>query len=297
MGVFNLTITEVSINYKYSKIIVVSGIKFENCISAVNVEQEFNISIKRFNFSQTVKINFNDTSSVLVNQSVANISKIYSKPGNYSIILQNDTTVFDTCYVKVVETRQLYIMVDLLSKDIDMNDCLTNCSNNGICESISAKSYRCKCNESYAGKMCELSKNPCSLNQCLNNGICIENNTTELGYECNCTENFNGKKCENLKKNVCPCERANRCFLFMADKGPSCKCINNYSGENCEIESDNLKITIKVKNYTSIIAIVLIILFYLIFIIIDLMNLCTKKEKTAKKQSSQKKLFKHVYIN
>ncbi|RNA25740.1 neurogenic locus notch -like protein [Brachionus plicatilis] len=71
----------------------------------------------------------------------------------------------------------------ILSSDIDIADCLSNCSNRGHCvllEEQEPEKFSCSCEAHFGGNKCQFDLRPCSSNPCLNNGTCKEvlNNTT-----------------------------------------------------------------------------------------------------------------------
>ena len=179
-----------------------------------------------------------------------------------------------------------------------MNDCLQNCSNNGICKLNDWKlKLECECFGSYAGSKCETNLNPCtSNNPCLNNGTCIFKLNS---YECSCDENkFYGTNCEH-RINMCAnrtCLNRGICKINELTYSPYCSCLKYFSGETCEIHSSEL-VTIKnIISVASITAIIIIIVFYLIFIQNDIFkyfifkNQCLLKKKIKKIKKSKKKL-------
>ena len=181
-------------------------------------------------------------------------------------------------------------MVKLLQLESDLNDCLQNCSNNGICKLNGWKfKLECDCFESYAGSKCETSLDPCiSNNPCLNNGTCI---LKPNSYECSCDENtFYGTNCEH-RIDMCAnytCLNRGICKINEKTFSPYCSCLKYFSGETCEIQSSEL-VTIKnIISVASITAIIIIIVFYLIFILNDVFkyfifkNQCLLKKKGKK---------------
>ncbi|CAF0989041.1 unnamed protein product [Brachionus calyciflorus] len=166
--------------------------------------------------------------------------------------------------------NNLKLLLNLLESKSDLNDCLTNCSGQGLCKLANNLRYRCECFENYAGSNCALNTLPCWSNPCLNNGTCI-NNLTDSSYTCDCQKDFYfGKNCE-FKKDVCVNETCSKNgYCFDQNNKAKCQCFSKYSGEKCEIESDELKIIKNVISVSSIIAIIIIVLTYLIFILCDL---------------------------
>ena len=162
-----------------------------------------------------------------------------------------------------------------MNQNVDLNDCMTNCSNNGICVYASLQNkYLCQCFTYFSGSMCQIDLRPCSENPCLNGGLCIQNGSSivDLSYYCICMQYYEGLRCE-LKTDICSnetCSNHGTCIdLFNTTK---CKCYDLYEGVKCEFESEYLKTINKVIKSSLIIAIIAIIIFYLTFIASDLFD-------------------------
>ena len=159
----------------------------------------------------------------------------------------------------------------ILSSDYDFNNCIVNCSNNGLCKYTGNKMFSCECYADYAGQTCQKNIRPCSHWPCLNNGTCVENIMNQ-SYTCECGPLYYGKNCEN-KIDVCEnetCSAKGKCY----DIGnvAVCKCYSLYSGTHCEIESSHKSTIQSVTSYSSIIAMVLLVFFFSFFIIIDVLG-------------------------
>ncbi|RNA32190.1 protocadherin Fat 1 isoform X1 [Brachionus plicatilis] len=137
-------------------------------------------------------------------------------------------------------------MIEVLKKNYDMNDCLNNCSGNGLCKLKDKSLFVCECFSNYAGSSCQINTLPCVSNPCLNNGTCV-NNLANKTFICHCQQDNNGnylyfgKNCQN-KVDVCAnetCSKNGVCY-DVNDKA-KCKCFSSYSGEKCNIESDESK--------------------------------------------------------
>jgi hypothetical protein len=181
------------------------------------------------------------------------------------------------------------LMTTLLNSNLDLSDCLVNCSNNGLC-SVLGQAVICACKEEYQGKSCSARSSPCSYNPCLNNGTCLEsvqtNNGTQLNYTCQCSSFFYGPQCENrvdlCANNSCV---ANQGFCKIANNTASCQCFQSYSGVNCETASAQLKTIKSVISTSSIIAIAALVLLYVVFAIMDVLHwLLQTKKKPKRKQ-------------
>ena len=192
-----------------------------------------------------------------------------------------------------LNTINIDIVVDLLSINYDVSDCLQNCSNKGEC-AIDAvnKKFECICFENYAGSNCETSLNPCILNNpCLNNGSCIFKLNTTKNYECGCDPNkFYGDKCE-FRFDLCAnysCLNKGICTINEQTISPYCSCLEYFSGDRCETQSDELKKRKGFISFASAVAIISIIIFYLIILIQDLLNAFVCKPLKKKKKSKKK---------
>jgi hypothetical protein len=124
-------------------------------------------------------------------------------------------------------------MMNLLQTDIDISNCLLNCSNNGICNLTSDEKFVCVCSEHFSGPKCDKNMRLCSRIQCLDpNSQCIDIiNGTEYGFVCNCSFPNFGLRCEN-KIDLCKektCSNQGLCQVNLTM--PVCKCFKGYSGE------------------------------------------------------------------
>ncbi|CAF1143806.1 unnamed protein product [Brachionus calyciflorus] len=166
--------------------------------------------------------------------------------------------------------------IELIRINVDINDCLNNCSNNGLCKKINDKKFKCICNKDYAGTKCEYNTNPCWISPCLNNGTCYRN---KKNFNCECSYPFYGTFCEN-KINICKGEECSRNGICIDDNSrPKCKCFSMFSGDKCEFKSEE-KVTIsKVQTTSSTIAIIIIVLIFIIFLLFDISNFCCKIDR------------------
>ena len=172
---------------------------------------------------------------------------------------------------------------------IDFNDCIRNCSNNGLCKVSNRTNLICECEQFYEGKECEINKRPCFSHPCLNNGKCVEN-LDDLTFDCNCTDLYFGTYCEN-KLDVCSNETcSNNGICQDRENLPECDCFYLYEGEKCEIISAQLKTIKSVISITSIIAILILIMFCLLICSMDLFKLCTRKRRRRRRKIIIRKL-------
>jgi hypothetical protein len=166
-------------------------------------------------------------------------------------------------------------LLNILQSSTDMNSCLMNCSNQGICKlDSSTQRFICDCNANLMGKSCQTASRPCMRwNPCLNNATCLNVNSTSL--ECKCPSNglYYGEYCEN-RINLCEnvtCSSKGYCFVQNQTQ-TKCKCNNGYNGEACELESNTIK-QLKTFQWTStIVCIICIIIFWTLIVGSDVLD-------------------------
>ncbi|CAF1042144.1 unnamed protein product [Brachionus calyciflorus] len=195
--------------------------------------------------------------------------------------------------------QNIKALTNLITKNIETNACLRNCSGNGKCKLITNIEYGCDCNENYAGSSCEINILPCWSNPCKNNGSCI-NNLINRTYTCECFRQikeiilYYGQNCE-LKKDICENETcSNNGICYDIENKAECKCFSKYYGNRCENESNEIKAIKTTIKITSIVAIIVLILFSLTLILFDISNIFCKipKPKKAKSKITQKRKIK-----
>ncbi|CAF0926922.1 unnamed protein product [Brachionus calyciflorus] len=236
--------------------------------------------------------------------SLENISSTisnYSSSGNFketiSNIFSSHTTKITTAFQasslsSIFSLESIENVVYLIKKPIEMNNCLSNCSNNGICVKLSENIYGCSCYKNYIGSSCQYNSSPCSSRPCLNNGTCQNLNNS---YSCLCNDFYKGRNCE-LEKYVCLNETcSNKGLCYNSNFEPKCICFKSYSGDRCEIESNELKVVKVTIKTASIIAIIVIASLFLILILCDITKLF-EKTKHKKKQKSKIVKFKYIQV-
>ena len=188
-------------------------------------------------------------------------------------------------------------MIDLFKDNYDFSDCLSNCTNNGLCmySNVGLK-FICTCNLYYSGPYCSTDLRPCSSSPCMNNGTCIQNITdlSNPSFYCDCGLYYEGEVCET-KKDVCKnetCSNHGKCKDI--NNKPKCECLNLYLGENCEITSEALKIIQKTITTTSIIAIIIICCFYLLIITMDLSRIFSSRNSNFNPKKRQIIRFRYI---
>ena len=193
----------------------------------------------------------------------------------------------------------------LANSTINLNRCLTNCSNRGKCSLNSQQNiYICVCNEIYfQGVQCELDIRPCSSrSQCLNNGTCenlLLNN--EYSFECKCRNNFYGQFCEHrnssFDKKLCS---FNGRVYYDENEDLKCQCFVDYTGEKCEYANTMTKVI----QYTRISSLTLLLIcigtFVILIVANDLFNyfiLHPKRKKQKKIHNETSIIYRFKYYN
>ena len=178
--------------------------------------------------------------------------------------------------MKNLSPSDIQVILNSLQSNVDLNSCLINCSNQGLCKLDSlTQNYFCECNENFQGKSCETDIGPCNRvnNKCLNNATCLNVNFTSISCECPSNGLFYGQYCEN-RINSCgnvTCSLHGYCFVQNQTK-TKCKCFYGYSGDKCDIESNSVK-TLRYTQWTStIICIICMITFCILIIGNDVLN-------------------------
>ncbi|XP_025196872.1 protein slit [Melanaphis sacchari] len=119
---------------------------------------------------------------------------------------------------------------DILSK---CNTCFTNpCSNEGFCEPLPERQYKCRCNPGYHGKHCENMIDACYGNPCRNSGTC---KLLEEGrFSCQCASGFTGDRCETNIDDCLTnkCENNSTCVDLI--QAYECRCLPGYTGDYCQ---------------------------------------------------------------
>ena len=292
-------------------------VKLLDCPELVQNNVQFNFSIEFFGFKENVTIDFDDSSRIYIEnqnglESVnrMTINKTLVRLGFYKIVARDFFNEFNsTCLIQLdgskLDLNDLNSIVYLLDKKIDLNDCLNNCSGNGICIQSTDEKYKCICFEDYEGITCQTNKHKCIRKPCLNNGICTEtkvysNFTHDFIYEfnCTCSERFYGTYCEKMK-NVCKditCSGNGVCYYNQNLEIEECRCFSYFSGRNCETESVEIKTIKKIISTATIISIIIIFLLISTFIIIDIISVfINRKNKVSPKR--KRKIFKPIYIS
>ena len=139
---------------------------------------------------------------------------------------------------------------------VDYNPCMDDpCHNDGECSvknDLTAEStfaeydntflnfpkfqltITCKCNERFTGKRCEIQRDVCDPNPCLDSGRCVPKGRRD--FHCICPPLKGGKRCEVESVNACqpsPCMNSGTC-KGIKDTDFFCLCRPGYQGDRCE---------------------------------------------------------------
>ncbi len=181
-------------------------------------------------------------------------------------------------------------ILQLLAGTADITPCLANCSNTGTCVLDISGNYICLCFQNYTGINCEKNIRPCSSSPCMNNGECLEKESSTGLYifTCKCTPYFHGTYCES-EYDLCANVTCNngRCYKKAINE-TACRCFYMYEGEYCDQPSGKMKNIQTVISVSTITAIVIISCFYFLIILNDFLNLCLPKQYRMKKSKAKK---------
>ncbi len=189
------------------------------------------------------------------------------------------------------------LVVNILSYHLEVNNCLTQCSNNGKCKFANNNSLLCTCDTHFTGATCSVDIRPCSSSPCLNNATCI-NDLVNLQPICECNEFYTGAFCENkidLCQNV-TCSHQGACYDI--NNVATCQCFYMFYGANCESQTVSMKAVKQVISISVVIAIIVILAMYATIVLLDL-NKLARLIKGTPGSVKPKPVIKqrHVYVN
>ncbi|CAF0962827.1 unnamed protein product [Brachionus calyciflorus] len=247
--------------------------------------------------------NPNQSTTIIYNYS-------FKQNGSHELIAyDSEFLTYARCEIEVVDLVNDYkldgffylsdilISPTVLTLNIDFNNCLNNCSNNGICLiNYDSEQLECSCFDNFTGKTCEIDMRPCSSNKCLNNAICYDLDMQD--FFCNCSSIiYYGKRCEYMRDECLnrnkTCSNHGTCSYSTTLGDVQCKCFKSYMGHDCEIEMSEIKTIKIVVRTTWIITLIVLLSFILLIIYLDLFSF--KRNKKSEKKS--KKFTKFIYHN
>ena len=300
----------------------------DSSVSNTNFETN-SISTKSFyNLSTLFDQNYSTNSAYEINSTLKDlystdalfkINQLFTANDSKSIdlgeILNTFTSIGGSSKINITElinilenrTFQLDLKSDsslptqlLESSNLDINNCVSNCSNQGFCKlnSQNRNQFECLCVSNFTGSKCELDKRLCSQNPCLNSIKCDDilkptklPSTYEYDFKCHCKSDlFYGKRCES-KINLCQnetCSGNGICKVIQTGQDGlnetiKCECfgLNDFEGEKCETKSTKRKTIETTIKTTAWIAISSVILFYSFIFVMDFHKFLTRKEKNV----------------
>ena len=187
----------------------------------------------------------------------------------------------------------------------DITDCLSNCSNHGLCKLGENNKMKCECDLFYDGAKCDLNLRPCSKYPCLNsincNDLIINELTKQFDFKCECKKNYFGKSCEN-KVNLCQNETCNGNGICKVENENQlnetikCKCfgIEMYEGDKCQKKSPKLVIIQTTVKSSTYIAVAILCCLFLLIILSDIHSFITKTD--VMKNDNRKKIIRKMFI-
>ena len=209
-------------------------------------------------------------------------------------LLTNKTFLFDL-------DSDISYLIYLLKSNLDINNCVSNCSNNGVCKLLDDSNiFGCICDSDHTGSKCEIDLRPCSTYPCLNYKNCenvfdsvyFDPNKQTIrniysDFKCYCKQYFYGKRCE-LEINLCQnetCSGNGICTeikdIKSNNKSVKCNCfgIDSFEGDKCEFKSSKRKTVETAVKTSSIIAICVLISLFCLLISMDIHKYVIMKKR------------------
>lgn len=206
---------------------------------------------------------------------------------------QIQTLKFDN--ITVTGPKMSDILLILVNSTFDLNGCLRNCTNRGICLfDNKLQAFACSCDPLFSGNSCQIDRHPCSQNECLYNGQCM---STAMMSQCQCEKNFNGTNCE-IYLDVCESEKCSNnghCWI-KGNNEMVCKCYVDFNGENCE-NANTMRNIIKYVRVSSLTLFLSTICTFCVLIVAnDVANLFCKKSRRKTKEDKKERKDSGVSI-
>ena len=273
--------------------------------------------------STSTQTNMIDTTTLIINNPfsapIISISAVFSSSSNMSLTqlidnLQNKSFSFDLKPSSNIPSSLL------TSNKYDIADCVSNCSNQGLCKVIGFK-FACQCSQDFTGSKCEIDLRPCSNNPCLNfikcdnvqNGTYFNQDTQQIenyysDFICSCKDKYYGKRCES-KINLCQnetCSGNGVCKVITNElyqnESIKCECygINSFEGDKCETKSAKMVVHEASVRTTSYIALAALISLYLLVITMDIHKYFVTKNRDGRirpvRKEEREKAYRLHYV-
>ena len=203
----------------------------------------------------TTKLSLLNSITIDLNQTFS-VSDLFEQLGSFNQnvsaeqiveVLVNKTFVFDISS----SSSPSSMPTKLLSSEADITNCISNCSNRGVCHVNDQRKFDCICEPDFSGSNCQSDQRPCSQEPCLHFERC-ENVFNETifnpfpqnvysTFNCICNKNFYGRRCEN-KVDLCQnetCSGNGLCKVNQINETIYCDCfgINSFEGDKCETKT------------------------------------------------------------
>ncbi len=204
-------------------------------------------------------------------------------PSMTALTITNQTQSLKFDNITVTGPKMTDILLILANSTFDLNGCLRNCTNRGICLfDNKLQAFGCLCDPLFGGNSCQIDRHPCSNNQCLHNGLCM---STYMTSQCQCGKSFNGTNCE-IYLDVCDSEKCSNnghCWI-KGNNDMVCKCYVDYNGKNCE-NGNTMRNIIKYVRVSSLTLFLSTICTFCVLIVAnDVVNLFCKKSRRKTKE-------------